>query len=91
MSQDLSHLIDFELRRKTNLIKTLRKKTPRQRSADSDQAEADEANDNFASKNGKMELIDVIIGQLQTLRRKRPHFLLLIDEIDAFSKGEKDQ
>lgn len=36
-----------------------------------------------------MALTDVIIAQLQMLRRKRPHFLLLIDEIDAFARGSK--
>ena len=33
------------------------------------------------------DLTDVIISQLQSLRRKRPHFLVLIDEIDSFAKG----
>ena len=95
LSQDLNLLIDFELRRKTNLIKSLRKMPPRQRSTDAKkQLPAEEESNNQKegqkSKTREMALADVIISQLQMLRRKRPHFLLLIDEIDAFARGSKD-
>ena len=37
------------------------------------------------------EITDVIVKQLQTLRKRRPHLLIVIDEIDALSKTDATQ
>ena len=87
-------LVDFEIRRKKNLIKSLRRKTPRQRSSDSLQQtkgqddQSTEERERY--KTQETQLTEVIIAQLQILRKKRKHFLLLIDEIDAFARGDRN-
>ena len=37
------------------------------------------------------ELTELIIKQLQTLSKRRPHILIVIDEIDALSKTDSSK
>ena len=87
--QDLKQLIEFEFRTGPKLIKTLRKggtnfteKIVEQMYLEQEKEEISTFLDTL-----KADMNEVIISQLEKLRKKRPHFLLLIDEIDAFARN----
>lgn len=77
LQRDLMQLIDFEFRCSgPKLIKTLRMESRVPSKAKTPEAE----------QMLEADTTEVIIAQFEKLRRKRPHFLLMIDEIDAFAR-----
>ena len=86
LQKDLKQLIEVEFRNShgsslsSKLIKTLRNDVSAEKAADRGDCT------NEVGFELSTEGTEVLISQLRKLRRKRPHTLILIDEIDAFAR-----